>query len=94
MVPDRPGPDGPAAPDGYDPRVHSAVTDLYTYVLVLEAEWRRLGDPAENAGACAASEHGMELTELRAEMAAELEAVREAAAALHEYASADPAKAR
>jgi hypothetical protein len=44
VVPDRlhSVPDPQPALSGLDPRVHDALCDLYAYVLVLDAEWRRV----------------------------------------------------
>lgn len=36
------GPDPEPALPGLDQRVHDALCDLYAYVLVLDAEWRRV----------------------------------------------------
>src|ERR1035437_5193219 len=35
---------------GLEPRMHDALTDLYAYVLLLEAEWYRLGGRPGAAG--------------------------------------------
>jgi hypothetical protein len=64
---------------------------MYTYVLLLDAERRRVGERLQGAGTPAPPpEQHARLTELRAELAEELEALREAVAALQEQAVADP----
>jgi hypothetical protein len=89
MGQDTPPRDGQAAPDGYDPRVHTAVTDLYAYVLLLDAECRRVGERlSATAPEHLTSGESIELAELRVEMAEELDALRTAIAALREGADA------
>ena len=72
-------------PPGIDPPVHEAITDLYAYVLVLDAELQRLsaqahrlaesgGEPARQA----------ELDDHRAEITRELEALRAMIVALQQ----------
>jgi hypothetical protein len=76
----------PATPDGFDPKVHAAVTDLHTYVLLLDAELDGLGERIEKlARDCPGSDERTELDKLRTELAEELEALRATAAALHGY---------
>ena len=82
-----------AAPEGFDPRVHAAVTDMYTYMLLLDAERGRVGERLQEAGSPPpAPEQHAQLTELRAELTEEVDALREAAANLQEQAVAHPRK--
>ena len=82
-----------AAPEGIDPRVHAAVTDMYTYVLLLDAERRRVGERLQEAGTVPPPpDQHAQLTELRVELTEELDALREAAATLQEQAVDDPGR--
>ena len=82
-----------AAPEGFDPRVHAAVTDMYAYVLLLDAERKRVGerlqDDADAVSAPPQRDQRAELSDLRAELAEEVDALRLAVAALHEQGVAD-----
>jgi hypothetical protein len=70
-----------------DPALHDAITDLNVYALMLEAEWIRLGERiAEMAADCSSADEGRQLTELRAQMGEELEALRDTATALRDHA--------
>jgi hypothetical protein len=72
---------------GIDPRMHDALTDLHTYALVLDAEWRRMGEQAAGLR----SINSADVTEIevrRAQVAEELEVLRATIAALR--AKADP----
>ena len=82
-----------AAPEGLDPRVHAAVTDIYTYVLLLEAEWRTSGGPPAGEER-SSSPRRAPLTGLRDEQAEELDALRDAAAALREDWTPEPTSGR
>ncbi len=76
-------------PGQFDPRIHNALTDLHAYVLLLEAERRQLGQRIEElASSDSGSAEGFELTQRRAAMAEELEALRGAVATLREQADA------
>ena len=82
-----------AAPEGFDPRVHAAVTDMYAYVLLLDAERKRVGErlqEADEVSAPPSSDQRGQLSDLRAELAEELDALRIAVAALHEEGSPTP----
>ena len=93
MGPAASGHESPAAPEGVDPRVHTAVTDMYTFMLLLDAERRRVGERLEGAGSPPpAPEQHAQLTELRAELAEEVDALRAAAATLQEQAIAAPGR--
>jgi hypothetical protein len=82
-----------AAPDGIDPRVHAAVTDMYAYVLLLDAERRRVGERLQEAGTVPPPpDQHAQLTELRVELTEEVDALREAAVTLQEQAVADPGR--
>ena len=81
--------DARAAPSGVDPRIHSAVTDLYTYVLLVDAERTRLTARIEELTlARSTSGETFGLAERRMEMAEELEALRAAVSALQRDADA------
>ncbi|HEY1715724.1 MAG TPA: hypothetical protein VGG07_22660 [Solirubrobacteraceae bacterium] len=65
---------------------------MCTYVLLLDAERRRLGEQLQEADPVSPpSGERAELRRLRAEMAEEVDALRLAVAALHEQGLADPA---
>jgi hypothetical protein len=86
MVPETSGREAITAPEGFDPDVHAAVTDMYTYVLLLEAEGRRVDNRLQEAMTTPGSSHERaQLVKLRAELAAELDALRKAATALHQH---------
>jgi hypothetical protein len=64
---------------------------MYTYVLLLDAERRRVGERLQEAGTPPPPpDQHAQLAELRAELAEELDALREAVATLQEQAVADP----
>ncbi len=92
MVLETSGHEPQSAPEGLDPGVHAAVTDLCTYVLLLDAERRRLGERLQEE-TTATPPHGerAQLRQLRAEMAEEVDALRLAVAALHQHGLAGPA---
>jgi hypothetical protein len=94
MVPETSGHEAQSAPEGLDPGVHAAVTDICAYVLLLDAERRRLGERLLEETTPSPS-HGerAQLRRLRAEMAEEVDALRLAVAALHEQGLADRAGA-
>jgi hypothetical protein len=70
-------------PPELDPPVHEAVTDLYAYVLVLDAERQRLSARADGLAQLGAEPlKKAELDERGAEITKELEALREMIAAL------------
>ena len=70
-----------------DPAMHQALTDLHTYVLVLDAEWQRLGESVERRDDFGAeSLKSLEVARRRAEMTEELQALRATTAALREIA--------
>jgi hypothetical protein len=70
-----------------DPGMHQALTDLHTYVLVLDAEWQRLGESVERRDDFGAeSLKSVEVARRRAEMTEELQALRATTAALREIA--------
>jgi hypothetical protein len=72
-------------PPGLDPPVHEAVTDLYAYVLVLDAERQRLSARANGlAQSDAEPSKKAELDEHSAEITKELEALREMIVALQQ----------
>jgi hypothetical protein len=87
-----------AAPEGFDPRVHAAVTDMYAYVLLLDAERKRVGERLQDADEVSApsatsppaSDQRGQLSDLSAELAEELDALRIAVAHLHEEGSQTP----
>jgi hypothetical protein len=80
--------DGRSVP-GVDPRMHDALTDLYAYMLALDAERQRLGERVvELARSDAASPARVQLERRRTETREELEALRATIAALR--AHADP----
>jgi hypothetical protein len=68
--------------------MHDALTDLYAYVLLLEAEWYRLGVRLEELAASESttSECLRQAARSRVEMAEELAALRETIAALRAQA--------
>ena len=70
-----------------DPRMHTALTDLHAYALVLDAEWRRMGDQAAGLRSIDSSEVA-EIEERRAQIAEELDVLRATIAALR--TKADP----
>ena len=73
--------------DGGDSRIWDAVTDLYTYVLVLDAEWRQLGEQlAALSGDGAALPERSTLERRHREIEEELEALRGAIAMLRAHA--------
>jgi hypothetical protein len=75
---------------GLAPRMHDALTDLHAYVLVLDAEWQRLGDRVDElAQSDVPSPDRVDLERRRAEITEELDALRSTIAALR--ARADPA---
>jgi hypothetical protein len=81
--------DRTSGPGEFDPRIHTALTDLHAYVLLLDAEWRQLGERIEElARADSRSTESFELAARRAAMAEELEALREAVTTLREQADA------
>ncbi len=83
------------SPVGLDPPLHDALTDLCTYVLLLDAEWERLGQRIEEVSRVSGnSQEGSELAEFRVRMAEELEALRTAVTALREHADAQSRGAR
>lgn len=61
---------------GLDARMHEAVTDLYAYALVLDAEWRRLGQPWQEPSAAGTDAEQQDLDRRRSEIGEELEALR------------------
>jgi hypothetical protein len=70
-----------------DPRMHEALTDLHAYVLVLDAEWQRLGKYVEEPGLSGVvSPQSVQILRRRAEMTEELHALRATAAALRAIA--------
>lgn len=75
---------------GLDPRMHDALTDLHAYVLVLDAEWQRLGERVDElAQSGLPSPDRLDFERRRAEITEELAALRSTIAALR--AHADPA---
>jgi hypothetical protein len=78
-----------STPPGFDPSLHDALTDLHTYALLLEADWVRVGRRIDSL-ACAHADAALiaDLTELRAKMGEELEALRAAAGSLRDDAEA------
>ena len=72
---------------GVDPRMHRALTDLHAYVLALDAERHRLGDPGHLLTSLV-GRRDAELALLQAELAEESGAVRAMLTALR--ACADP----
>ncbi len=74
-----------AAPPGIDPDVHTAVTDIYTYVLLLEAEWRRGREARPEAEDLDSRPPRERWPGLRAELEEELNALRDAAADLRDH---------
>jgi hypothetical protein len=70
---------------GLDPRMHSAVTDLLAYVLVLDAERQRLHAYASDVTEL---RDRVELERRTGEIANELEAMREIVAALRAHRTA------
>jgi hypothetical protein len=85
------------APEGFDPGVHAAVTDIYTYVLLLDAERKSVGERLQDVDAVSApppSAQRAQLSDLRAELAEEVDALRLAVAALHEHGVAGATRTR
>jgi hypothetical protein len=74
-------------PPHVDPHMHCALTDLHAYVLALDAERDRLGDPEHLLTNVVCSENAA-LALLRAELAEESGAVRRMLSTLR--AEADP----
>lgn len=67
--------------------MHHALTDLHAYVLVLDAEWRRLGERAEQLEQSdAVATERAELERRRTEITEELDALRATIAALRQQA--------
>lgn len=84
-----------SSPVGLDPPLHDALTDLHTYVLLLDAEWERLGHRIDDVSrAHGSAEECFALTELRINMGEELDALRAAVTALREHADAQLARAQ
>ncbi len=86
-----------AAPEGFDSRVHTAVTDMYTYVLLLDAERKGVGERLQDVDAVSASppsDQSAQLSGLGAELAEEVDALRLAVAVLHEQGVADAGRTR
>lgn len=78
------------APEGFDPRVHAAVTDMYAYVLLLDAERKRVGERLQDADEVSAPppfDQRGQLSDLRADLAEEVDALRIAVAVLQEHGS-------
>jgi len=72
-------------PPGIDPPVHSAVTDLCVYVLVLDAERQRLSAQADRLAQSGTEPwKEAELDERGTEITKELEALREMIVALRQ----------
>jgi hypothetical protein len=81
-----------SAPEGFDPRVHAAVTDMYAYVLLLDAERKGVGERSQEGDTVSAPppcDQGAHVSDLRADLAEEVDALRVAVAALHEQGLAD-----
>ncbi len=75
--------------DGVGSRIWDALTDLYTYVLVLDAEWRQLGQHlAALASNGSASPERPKLERRHHEITEELDALRGAIAMLRAHADA------
>jgi hypothetical protein len=89
MVQEASGHETRSAPAGLDPGVHSAVTDMCTYVLLLDAERCRLGERLYEGEKAPPPAQRAELMQLRADMAEELDALRLAVAALRQQGLAD-----
>lgn len=82
-----------SAPEGFDPRVHAAVTDMYAYMLLLDAERKGVGErPQEGDTVSAPPPQGAQVSDLRAELAEEVDALRVAVAALHEQGVVDASR--
>jgi len=74
---------------GGEPRIWDALTDLYTYALALDAEWRPLvRDLAALPDGDAAEAERTKLERRHREIGEELEALREAIAMLRAHADA------
>jgi hypothetical protein len=73
---------------GLDARMHDALTDLYAYALVLDAEWRRLGGRRQELSASGTDAEQQELDRRRSEIGEELDALRRTILALR--TEADP----
>jgi hypothetical protein len=87
MARDTRQPDDHASPEGLDWRLHDALTDMHAYALLLEGQWKNLGTEIEAlAGADGTSADCATLIARRTEIAQELEALRETAAALRAQA--------
>jgi len=81
--------DARAAPEGLDLRIHSALTDLHTYVLLVDAEWGRVSERIDElVRAHSTSGETFALSARRVELAEELAALRAAVSALQDDAEA------
>jgi hypothetical protein len=75
---------------GLDPRIHDALSDLHAYVLVLDADWRRVAARLElSRGTDATAPERAQLQRRHDELAEELDALRGTIAKLRAYADPD-----
>lgn len=75
--------------DRVDARIWDALTDFYTYVLVLDAEWRQLGQQLDTpGGGTSVSPDRAGLERRHHEITEELDALRDAIAMLRQHADA------